>query len=278
METQAYQFLKAARFDRFDIIDRMEFDLWQQMQEKLCQQAELVAADAGIEPKYNSRCLGVSDVGGKRIYSFETWGAFSEEWAQTVRDAIWFKVQRLDFRIECELDPTTFAGFAGYVEKNGKYARNVNTFATREREKKEGRHAGGKGVSVGSHKSDRRLVVYKRKGEPGAIELQVSGNVLAQMIECAKGVVMQDGTQSMYGLMREYLTAALEKMARECGFESTYALTRSLGADSNDYTPPADFVAEAPVQMLLQGFDNLPPAEQDEAIAGIMERVIHRRR
>lgn len=278
METQAHEFIKAGRFDRFDTLSRSEFDLWQVTAPKLCEAAEQVAHEANVESKYNSRCLGVDDAGGLRLYSFEVWGELAEHWAQACSPVEWNKLQRLDYRIACELDPRNFAGFANYVGNSGKYGRNINTFKTREREKSEGRHAGGQGVSVGSHKSDRRLVVYKRKGESGAIELQLSGATLRKLVAAAREAVAQQLEPSMYHAMRSYCVAAIEKMAKECGFESAHALVRSLMGPSTDYSPPPDFVAEAPVQMLLQGFGQLSREEQDEFAGQMLSSMAQRSR
>lgn len=266
MQTEAYDFLKTGRIDRFDTLSRAEFDLWQQVYKVFSAQAETAAQDAGVKANYNSRCLAADDVGGKRTYSFETWGEFSDIWAQTVRDGEWTNLQRLDFRIECDIDPSKLPGFAHYVEKNGKYSRNVSTFSSREREKKEGRHAGGKGCSIGSHKSDRRLVAYKRKGERGAIELQMSGNALRSLVEVAFGKVAKGEPTTMYREMRQAMGAALEKMARESGFESAYALVRSLTETAEEFSPPDDFLVEAPVQMMLQGFAALPSEQKRDAL------------
>lgn len=266
MDSASFGFLAEGRFDRFDTLHHQEFDRWQHTYRKWAEQAEYTAAENETGKSWNSRCLGADDATGKRLYSFETWGRFSEAWAQTVNPAEYDNLQRLDYRIEADIDTSKLPGFAHHVESNGRFGRNVSTFSSREREKKEGRHAGGKGCSIGSHKSDRRLVIYRRKGESGAIELQLSGQTLRRMVQAAKSAVEANLELSMYRAMRGQMQAALEKMARESGFESAYALVQSMTAEAPTYEPPADFVAEAPVQMLLQGFGSLPADQKRDAL------------
>lgn len=266
MKTEAYNFLKTARFDRFDVLCRRDYDLWQAELLKLGMQARHVAEDEGVDAKYNTRCLGATPDGQKRLYTFETWGIFSDHWAQVVGDRYWTEVERLDLRIECDVDAGKLLGVADHISKVGKYGRNVQYFDTREREKKAGRHAGGKGVSVGSHKSDRRLVIYKRKGERGAIELQLSGKLLHGLVAAAvSGVADGSMLGSVYDNVMILARSALEKMAKEAGFESAHALVLSI-QEPDSYEVPDDFKAEAPVQMLLQGFMDLPHDTQREAL------------
>lgn len=267
MDGNSYDFLKAARVDRFDMLCARYHDVWQGEIVALGMQARHTAEDAGVDAKYNTRCLGQEPEGDKRLYSFETWGPFSDAWAQTVGPLKWMELQRLDIRIECDIDPEKLTGLYGHVSANGKYGRNVNLFDSREREKKEGRHAGGKGISIGSHKSDRRLVIYRRKGEPGAIELQLSGRTLQKLVAAVVAEARAtDGEFSFYKRMMEVGRSALEKMAREAGFESAYALVRSVSKEAPP-APPDDFVAEAPRQMLLQGFMELPRDEQQQFLS-----------
>lgn len=266
MDTHAYDFLRSARFDRFDILCPRYHDVWQSEVVALGTQARMCAEDAGLDAKYNQRCLGQEADGDKRLYSFETWGAFSDAWAQTVGPLKWAELQRLDIRIECDIDTRKLTGLYGWVSEKGKYGRNVNLFDSREREKKEGRHAGGCGISIGSHKSDRRLVIYKRKGERGAIELQLSGRALQKLVgEALEGYRANPEGPSMYKRMMDFGRAALEKMAREAGFESAHALVRSVGP-SAPFVPPADFVAEAPVETLVQSYMNLSADEKGEIV------------
>lgn len=265
-----YELLKTARIDRFDLLCEREFDRWQGEIVQLGEQARMTAEDEGVALHYNSRCLGASQDGQRRLYTFETWGEFSDKFAQVAGSARWVDLHRLDLRIEIPVNVEALLGLAGYVEQNGKFGRNVQYFSTREREKKEGRHAGGRGVSIGSHKSDRRLVVYKRKGEKGAIELQLSGKLLRNLVGHAKEQWDAcNGSRSFYAIILDRVRPALEKMCREAGFESVAGLAASVAPDST-LEPPADFVAEAPVETLVQSFMSLNDDDRTAVITRVM--------
>lgn len=271
-----FDLLKTARIDRFDLLCEREHDLWQSEIVALGTQARFTAEDEGVTLHHNSRCLGATSDGQKRLYTFETWGEFSDKFARVAGARKWVELHRLDIRIEMPVDVDKLLGLAGYVEKNGKFGRNVQYFSTREREKKEGRHAGGCGVSIGSHKSDRRLVIYKRKNEKGAIELQLSGKLLRNLTGIAREQWEAcNGARSFYDLMLDLVRPALEKMCREAGFESVAGVAASVAVDGA-LEPPADFVAEAPVEMLVQSFMNLEPEQRTEVLSRVISYHVDR--
>jgi len=60
---------------------------------------------------------------------------------------------------------------------------NVEVFNSKPASKRMGRDRGGKGFRVGSRKSDCCLVVYKRTGEPAAVEFRFQGQILRSQVE-----------------------------------------------------------------------------------------------
>lgn len=60
---------------------------------------------------------------------------------------------------------------------------NVEVFNSKPASKRMGRDRGGKGFRVGSRKSDVCSVVYKRTGEPTAVEFRFQGQVLRSQVE-----------------------------------------------------------------------------------------------
>jgi len=61
-------------------------------------------------------------------------------------------------------------------------SRNVETFSSKPASKRLGRDRGGKGFRIGSRKSDYCAVVYRRTGEPAAIEFRFQGQALIGLI------------------------------------------------------------------------------------------------
>lgn len=269
MKTEAYELLKTGRVDRFDLLFHHDADAWQMLYPPMDEMYCDLVREAGLTLNRNHRCLGSEGFGGKRIYSYETWGEASDVWARALPAEKWSNLHRLDFRIEVDVDVEKLAGLVHHVERVGKFGRNVQYFSTRERDKKEGRHAGGKGVSIGSHKSDRRLVIYRKKGERGAVELQLSGALLRRMVEATGASVAGRPGVTFYEAMRELMIAAIEKMARESGFESLHALVVSASLQS-ELEPPADFTAEMPEQMVLQGFASLPEDARNRVLRSMI--------
>lgn len=112
---------------------------------------------------------------GHWSYAYEVYGPL----AQVVRYFDWKAwsplLQRFDVRIDYDLTIEGVRALREHLEQNGSGGRNVHTFNSRVRNKKDGRDAGGFGVGVGSHKSSARLTAYKRGKEMGGLEYQLSG-------------------------------------------------------------------------------------------------------
>lgn len=118
---------------------------------------------------------------GDYVYAFEAWGEVCanavelpfEQWAP------W--LHRVDIRREADVTPEGLNESYRWLEAHCGAGRQVNQFNTPPRTKRGGRHSGGKGVQVGSHKSDFRVIIYRRTGEMGAIECNLSGDLLKDL-------------------------------------------------------------------------------------------------
>jgi len=121
---------------------------------------------------------------GEYLYTVQVWGSLCKFIARLDFNRYAKYVTRLDFRMELDVTKAGLDCLADVAKQNNHANRNITTYETRPRDKKEGRHAGGIGVAVGSHGSTKRLTVYKRGKEPGALEFQT------QMAETQKIVNM----------------------------------------------------------------------------------------
>jgi hypothetical protein len=112
---------------------------------------------------------------GNWSYAYEIYGPL----AQVVRYFDWKAwsplLQRFDVKFDLDLSVEGTRALRSHLETFGAGGRNVQTFNSRIRTKKEGRDAGGFGVAVGSHKSTTRLSAYKRGSERGGVEFQLTG-------------------------------------------------------------------------------------------------------
>lgn len=122
---------------------------------------------------------------GKETWSLEVWG----EWTQLVLflPAAWIAwLRRFDVRAVV-WDASEDAVLAvGQRLQQSVTRYNINVYSTRPATKRNGRDRGGKGFAVGSHKSDLRVTVYKRTGEPVAQEFQCTGTMLRRLVERVK--------------------------------------------------------------------------------------------
>lgn len=112
---------------------------------------------------------------GKYLYTFEAWGPTCancveldlQEWAPFI--------ERVDIRYTCPVTARGLDTLYQVFTKSNSAHRNIQRFDTRPRTKERGRNAGGIGLALGSHKSDFRIVIYKRPSEPGALEFNLAG-------------------------------------------------------------------------------------------------------
>ena len=120
----------------------------------------------------------------ERQYYVEIWGEMAHKWLMMNYWRIpGLIVTRLDVRYT--LESATEQGLASFVAAAAsmdKGRRNVQTFNSKSRVKKStARNSGGRGLAIGSHKSDKRVSLYKRAGEPVAIECQLQGDFLSKL-------------------------------------------------------------------------------------------------
>lgn len=123
--------------------------------------------------------IGYAD--NKRRYVLEAWGYTAEAlWRLPWQWCKW--LVRLDIKQVAEdwsdLDvDNLFQRWNMYDT-----VRNKQSFNSRHRSKREGRSGGGRGIALGSHKSDLRVSVYRRRGQPYHMEVQLMGKRLRSLI------------------------------------------------------------------------------------------------
>lgn len=108
----------------------------------------------------------------------EIWGDLANEYYERMVFELGSQdIMRLDYRQELpgEVDLNALAAKAETIGR-----RQFQKFNQRVREKSNDRSAGGFGLAKGSHKSERRVSVYKRASELPAAEIQLRGKKAAE--------------------------------------------------------------------------------------------------
>ena len=191
----------------------------------------------------------------KETWSIDIWG----EWAGIVDvlDAAWFPfLKRLDVRaIVWDADEAAVSSLGLHLFKNIT-SHNIRVFNTRPATKRLGRDRGGIGFAIGSHKSDLRISVYKRTGEPVALEYQMSGAFLERLKgEVCKQLAGGDDTVDYFFHLRERVKIAGEtRLTRVLDAAGIGSYWPTLGSIPAPELPPTQYSFAPP----LEG-DDLPP-------------------
>lgn len=117
----------------------------------------------------------------------EIWGDLANEYYERlVMELQGVDVMRIDYREELpgEVDLNALADKAQNVGR-----RQYQKFNQRVREKSNDRSAGGFGLAKGSHKSERRISVYKRASELPAAEIQLRKDKAAEFHNQVRGML-----------------------------------------------------------------------------------------
>lgn len=119
---------------------------------------------------------------GTETWSVDIWG----EWSRIVEHlpTAWFQfLRRFDIRAAVwDADINTIVDIGAHLHKTIT-SHNIYQYSTKDATKRMGRDRGGKGFAIGSKKSDLRVSVYKRKGEPASQEYQCTGSMLRNLVE-----------------------------------------------------------------------------------------------
>lgn len=195
--------------------------------------------------------------GELHLLAFEAWGEMTglihhlpfAPWADYA--------ERLDVRTGTPIQEGAIETLHKLVSQHGKGNRNVTAYSSRQRERRDGRSAGGHGIAIGSHKSEFRVSVYKRGNEPGAIEYQFRGDRLHRSIHAAR--LMERNSRG--GEVRN-LWEHVRLLLGSAGYVEMVQVT-GLQGEVIDAVLDGSFVQDTPVEEQLReieaAMDRLPP-------------------
>lgn len=189
-------------------------------------------------------------------WSVDIWG----EWAGIVEllPIDFFQhLRRYDIRATIwDTDEATIIDIGQHLQRTIT-SHNINVFSTKPASKRLGRDRGGKGFAIGSKKSDLRISVYKRSGEPCAQEFQCTGTMLRTSVDLIwKGY---KGRESVINPWRALLARVQSQGEARIG-------TVFGKADIGTYWPvfgPADLPALPPIQSSMLVLPEEPAPNDD---------------
>lgn len=150
---------------------------------------------------------------GDYLYAFEVWGESCLNVVDLPLEQWMPHLDRVDIRRECDVTQAGLDNAYAFLRDHTGDRRQVNQFSTPPRAKRGGRHGGGIGIQVGSHKSDFRVIVYRKPSEMGAIEVNLSGDLLKDIKDTAR-MLRRDGNFQWAGMPWRNLISACEVRCR----------------------------------------------------------------
>lgn len=225
-----------ARCDKVTLSMEMEYDRFATWFSSFKEQCEQIADQYATPVNLSFRCRAHDVSSGLRLYEVDTWGRFSDALLKELPENYHRFLARLDYRVETKVNEANLPRVDLFYRNHGKGGYNANLFSSRERDKKEGRHGGGQGWALGSHKSDQRLVVYKKKSELGAVELNVTGRSLKTMVDMCHSLMAKGAFSSFYDAAMASMAIKMDMQVRKVGFASLTQLADYVADD----TAPSD--------------------------------------
>jgi len=199
------------RYDYAKFLIQCPPDMWHQWYQELTRESHEMKASGEWLKSHKTNRLWFNAEAGMETWSIDIWG----EWASIIErlPMQWIQyLKRADVRaIVWEATEATIIDIGQHLQKHIT-SHNVNVYSTKPASKRLGRDRGGKGFAIGSHKSDLRVTVYKRTGEPCAQEFQCSGAMLARCVrECLEQGKYYSGAYSIW----EGLKGKIEKAGNQ---------------------------------------------------------------
>lgn len=262
----------AGRIDKVDLTFHADFDLMQTHQKFLRGLADSIQDDTGRYIGFRVKCFSAEKEGRKRIYGVSTWGPGSDDFLQLLPSEYHTNISRVDFRIETEVSASGLAGVEKRADEFNPRNRNIHKFSTRKRQKDFGRNSGGNGLGFGSHKSDVRLTMYKRAGETGAVEIQLSGKRLSNLIHNMYLPLHGEFRTSFYAELADSIIQYIPVLSKEMGYPEFSQLLAELGA--TEYNLSWSELVEQRLAEVRTAWENLPQQQQSDFFTEIQAAVI----
>lgn len=164
---------------------------------------------------------------GRPRYSFDVVGIAAELAALTLPPALWQNVRRIDYKWIGKSNSVNWNEVYKYIHSIVPDGTRLTMFGSKMEEKKTSSSLPpGRGIRIGSHESDRSMVVYQ-KGNNLSIEVQLQKkSAKAISDDCTKG------GGDPYENARQAADAQLSAVLRKAGFASISHLVGVLETEA----------------------------------------------
>lgn len=164
---------------------------------------------------------------GRHRYSFDVTGSKSDLAAMTLPPSLWSNVRRLDYKWVGNAAPINWTEVYKYIESVVPSGTRLSMFGSKLEEKKSSSSLPpGRGIRIGSHESDRSMVIYQ-KGTNLSIEVQLQKKAAKSLADdCVKG------GGDPYDNARQIASGQLNAVLKKAGFASISHLVGVLETDA----------------------------------------------
>lgn len=262
----------AGRIDKVDLTFHVDYDLMQTHQNFLRAICDSIEDDTGRYIGFRVKCFSAEKEGRKRVYGVSTWGPGADDFLQLLPTEYHANISRVDFRLEAEISTTNFTAIENRINEFNPRKRNVRKYSTRKRQKEFGRDSGGIGLAFGSHKSDVRLTMYKRTGDSGAIEIQLSGKRLANIIHNMQSPLHGEYKPSFYAELCTQIIQYIPVLSKEMGYPEFSQLLAEL--EATEYNLSYADLVEQKIRDARDAWLALPETAQQDFFSKIQAEVI----
>lgn len=211
------------RFDYVRIIFRID---WDAFQAQIVPQVRLVERQcrAHVEDAttYTMAPLG-TDAQDVARYALDVWGELADYFLLQMPVGWWDLVYRLDLRYsDPAITKSAVAGIGAFFTTKEPGPTGINTFNTPGARKNNKRDVGGRGIRIGSRKSDKHAVLYKRASEQGAFEFRVQGKYAKRLAQTALVNTTSDHLGAVYETAFGMMEAEAAMFLRNSTSKSNY--------------------------------------------------------
>ena len=182
----------------------------------------------------------------QRAYCFDVWGDLADYFLAELPASMWGNIYRADLRLtDDEITESRIQALQGYVMALPPKNISYNTFTTPGATKTDKRDVGGKGIRVGSRKSDHHLVVYKRRGGPGCIEYRLQGKACQTITRDLQQSEAYPNSYDRYDALFALMMGRMSKMLDNGFGAPTCVQLMNLADSCTQQLNPAEALYEA---------------------------------
>lgn len=168
---------------------------------------------------------------------FNVWGEAAQHFFKVLLPSEFHHLMRLDYREPVDAPGLDFVALFTQAEERNGLRNTVKRFRSPHRARRQGRDAGGDGLTIGGEGAQKRATIYKRAAEGAAFEYQLAGKELKKLVTSALSKGLTDN-QTVNSVVYEALQAAAREFCtRKFGLSiEGMEAGLSIQTEVSDYT------------------------------------------